>query len=110
MDIMRTKTVEKAPEISQESKRVLEAISNPERYTIMITLNHHKEGLSFSQLAKIFAKNHNTLDRHLKALTHSTLIWNFYERREGKEHSFYRLSALGERLLNDLKPEIEIVA
>ena len=50
----------------------------------MLTLSHHKEGLSFSQLAKIFAANNNTLNRHLKTLTHATLVWNFYERRKAK--------------------------
>jgi len=86
----------------------------------MLTLSHHKEGLSFSQLAKIFAANNNTLNRHLKTLTHATLVWNFYERREGKDHfyerregkdhSFYKLSTLGERVLDSLKPELGAIA
>lgn len=100
------RAVEKAPEISRESGLILEAISNPERYEIMVALGRHREGLSFSQLAQIFSKNHNTLDRHLKLLTRSTLVWNFYERRETRDHSFYKLATLGERLLNDLKQEI----
>jgi DNA-binding IclR family transcriptional regulator len=73
----------------------------------MLILGHHQEGLSFSQLAKIFTRNHNTLNRHLKTLTHATLVWNFYERRKGKDHSFYKLSALGERVLGSLRPELE---
>ncbi len=100
------KTMERPPEVRQEARRVLEAISNPERYAVMLTLSHHKEGLSFSQLAKIFASNNNTLNRHLKTLTHATLVWNFYERREGKDHSFYKLSTLGERVLGSLMPEL----
>ncbi len=101
------KTRKRPPVVRQEARRILEAISNPERYAVMLTLNHHKEGLSFSQLAKIFTTNHNTLNRHLKTLTHATLVWNFYERREGKDHSFYKLSTLGERVLDSLKPELE---
>jgi DNA-binding transcriptional ArsR family regulator len=101
------KTVERPPELRQEARRILEAISSPERYDVMLTLSHHSEGLSFSQLAKIFTTNHNTLNRHLKTLTHATLVWNFYERREGKDHSFYKLSALGERVLGSLRPELE---
>ena len=103
------KTIERPPELRQEAKRILEAISNPERYDVMLTLSHHSEGLSFSQLANIFTTNHNTLNRHLKTLTHATLVWNFYERREGKDHSFYKLSALGERVLGSLRPELEPV-
>jgi DNA-binding transcriptional ArsR family regulator len=101
------KAVEKPPEIRSEAKRILEAISSPERYAVMLTLSRHREGLSFSQLSKIFTTNHNTLNRHLKTLTHATLVWNFYERREGKDHSFYRLSTLGESLLGSLRPELE---
>lgn len=100
------KAIEKASGISRESGHILEAVSNPERYEIMVALGRHREGLSFSQLAQIFSKNRNTLDRHLKLLTRSTLVWNFYERRETRDHSFYKLSTLGERLLNDLKQEI----
>ena len=100
------KTIERPPEVRQEARRVLEAISSPERYAVMITLSHHKEGLSFSQLAKIFETNNNTLNRHLKTLTHATLVWNFYERRQGKDHSFYKLSTLGEKILDSLRPEI----
>jgi DNA-binding transcriptional ArsR family regulator len=98
---------EKPPELRQEARRILEAISSPERYDVMLTLSHHKEGLSFSQLAQIFTTNHNTLNRHLKTLTHATLVWNFYERREGKDHSFYELSTLGEKVLASLRPELE---
>jgi DNA-binding transcriptional ArsR family regulator len=101
------KTIERPPELRQEARRILEAISSPERYDVMLTLSHHSEGLSFSQLAKIFTTNHNTLNRHLKTLTHATLVWNFYERREGKDHSFYKLSTLGERVLDSLRPELE---
>ncbi len=101
------RVVERPPEIRPEAERILDAISNPERYTIMLALSHHKEGLSFSQLSKIFTTNHNTLNRHLKTLTHATLVWNFYERREGKDHSFYQLSNLGARLLVSLRPELE---
>ncbi len=101
------KTVERPPEVRHEAKRILEAISSPERYAIMLALNRHTEGLSFSQLSKIFTTNHNTLNRHLKTLTHATLVWNFYERRQGKDHSFYNLSALGERVLDSLRPELE---
>ena len=104
------KTIERPPELRQEARRILEAISSPERYAVMLTLSHHKEGLSFSQLAKIFAANNNTLNRHLKTLTHATLVWNFYERREGKDHSFYKLSTLGERVLDSLKPELGAIA
>jgi DNA-binding transcriptional ArsR family regulator len=102
------KTIERPPEVRQEARRILEAISTPERYAVMLTLSHHKQGLSFSQLARIFTTNHNTLNRHLKTLTHATLVWNFYERREGKDHSFYKLSTLGERVLDSLKPELEV--
>jgi len=35
-------------------------------------------------------------------------VWNFYERREGKDHSFYKMSAMGEKLLSSLKPELEV--
>jgi DNA-binding transcriptional ArsR family regulator len=101
------KTVERPPQIRPEAKRILEAISSPERYAVMLTLSRHSEGLSFSQLSKIFTTNHNTLNRHLKTLSHATLVWNFYERREGKDHSFYKLSSLGERFLVSLKPELE---
>jgi DNA-binding transcriptional ArsR family regulator len=107
MDAQDMRTVERPPEVRQEAGRILDAISNPERYAIMLTLSRHQEGLSFSQLAKIFTTNHNTLNRHLKTLTHATLVWNFYERREGKDHSFYNLSTLGERVLGSLKPELE---
>ncbi len=102
------RTVEKPPEVRLEAKRILKSISSPERYAVMLTLGRHKEGLSFSQLSKIFTSNHNTLNRHLKTLTHATLVWNFYERREGKDHSFYKLSTLGERVLDSLKPELEV--
>lgn len=101
------KMMERPPEVRQEARRILEAISTPERYAVMLTLSDHREGLSFSQLAKIFTTNHNTLNRHLKTLTQATLIWNFYERREGRDHSFYKLSTLGERVLDSLKPELE---
>jgi DNA-binding transcriptional ArsR family regulator len=101
------KAMERPPQVRKEATRILEAISNPERYAIMLTLSRHGNGLSFSQLAKIFTTNHNTLNRHLKTLTHATLVWNFYERREGKDHSFYKLSALGERVLDSLRPELE---
>jgi DNA-binding transcriptional ArsR family regulator len=103
------KTMERPPELRQEARRILEAISSPERYAVMLTLGRHREGLSFSELDKIFTSNHNTLNRHLKTLTHATLVWNFYERREGKDHSFYRLSTLGERVLDSLKLELEAV-
>ncbi len=103
-------TLEKPPRLSEPSKRILDAISSPERYGIMLALNRHKKGLSFSQLATVFSINNNTLDRHLKTLTQSTLLWNFYERRQGKDHSFYKLSALGERLLGALTPELETAA
>src|SRR6266571_2616540 len=101
------KTIERPLELRQEARRILEAISSPERYDVMLTLSRHKEGLSFSQLAKIFTTNHNTLNRHLKTLTHATIVWNFYERREGKDHSFYKLSTLGERVLDSLRSELE---
>ena len=100
----------KAPEVSLHAARILEAFSSPERYAIMVSLERNKEGLSFPQLADLFHKNHNTLDRHLKVLTQSTLVWNFYERRQGKDHSFYRLSSLGSRLLRDLEDKIEVSA
>jgi len=76
----------------------------------MLTMARHGEGVSFSQLASAFRANHNTLSRHLKTLTHATLVWNFYERREGKDHSFYKLSAMGKKLLSSLKPELEVTA
>jgi hypothetical protein len=41
-------------------------------------------------------------------LTHATLVWNFYERREGRDHSFYKLSTMGEKLLSSLKPELDV--
>ncbi len=104
------KALEKAPEVSPHARKILEAISNPERYAIMVALYKHKEGLSFTQLATLFATNHNTLDRHLKLLTQSTLVWNFYERRDGKDHSYYRLSSMGETLLVVLRDKIELVA
>src|SRR5437870_13885935 len=97
------KSLGKPPEIRDEAKRILEAISDPERYAIMLTMVSHREGVSFSQLASAFRANHNSLSRHLKILTHATLVWNFYERRESKEHSFYKLSAIGEKLLSSLK-------
>ena len=84
------------------------AISDPERYAIMLTMARHRDGVSFSQLASAFRANHNTLSRHLKTLTHATLVWNFYERREGRDHSFYKLSAMGEKLLSSLKPELDV--
>ncbi len=102
--------LEKAPTVSAPARRILEAFSNPERYEILVTLDKHKDGLSFSQLAKLFIINNNTLDRHLKVLTHSTLVWNFQERREGKDHSFYKLSSLGKRLLGNLEGEITLMA
>jgi len=102
------KSLGKRPEIREEAKRILEAISDPERYAIMLTMARHRDGVSFSQLASSFRANHNTLSRHLKTLTHATLVWNFYERREGKDHSFYKLSAMGEKLLSSLKPELEV--
>jgi len=101
------KAMERPPQVRKEATRILEAISNPERYSIMLTLSRHGDGLSFSQLAKIFATNNNSLNRHLKTLTHATLVWNFYERREGKDHSFYKLSTLGERVLEPLRNELE---
>ena len=101
------KRILRPPELRKEEQRVLEAISNPERYRVMLTLKEHNEGLSFSQLAKIFAANHNALDRHLRVLALATLVWNFYERREGKDHSFYKLSTLGERLIDTLEPQLE---
>ncbi len=104
------KVLGKAPELTPQAARVLEAISNKERYAIMAALDRHNEGLSFSQLAQLFSENHNTLDRHLKVLTQSTLVWNFYERREGKDYSFYRLSSLGKKVYEDLKDDIEILA
>ncbi len=102
------KSLGKPPEIREGAKRILEAISDPERYAIMLTMARHQEGVSFSQLASAFRANHNTLSRHLKALTHATLVWNFYERREGKDHSFYKLSAMGEKFLSLLKPELDV--
>jgi len=104
------KSLGKPPEIRDEAKRILEAISDPERYAIMLTMARHGEGVSFSQLASVFRVNHITLSRHLKTLTHATLVWNFYERREGKDHSFYKLSAMGKKLLSSLKPELEVTA
>jgi DNA-binding transcriptional ArsR family regulator len=101
------KSLEKPPEVREETRLILEAISDPERYAIMLSMTRHKEGLSFSQLANVFKANHNTLNRHLKTLTQATLVWNFYERREGKDHSFYKLSTLGERLLSSMRPELE---
>ncbi len=100
------KAIEKPPELADESRLVLEAISSPERVQMLAVLRRHKEGLSFSQMAQVFKMNHNTLDRHLKVLTRSTLAWNFFERREGRDHSFYKLSALGEKLLEDLQQDI----
>jgi len=37
-----------------------------------------------------------------------TLVWNSYERWEGKDYSFYRLSTIGEKLLSSLKPELGV--
>lgn len=100
------KAIEKPPQLAHESKLILEAMSSPERFQIMLALKQDKTGLSFTKLAELFKMNHNTLDRHLKALTRSTLVWNFFERRQGKDHSYYKLSTLGEKLLEDLKQEI----
>lgn len=100
------KALEKPPQINPEFKLILEAVSNTERFQMMLTLKEHREGVSFSRLASIFRLNNNTLDRHLKVLTKSTLVWNFFERREGKDHSFYKLSTIGDKILEDLKPEV----
>ncbi len=97
---------ERPPVLGAEAKRILEALSNPERYNIMLTLNDHEPGLSFTQLGRIFDTSNNTLNRHLKTLTHATLVWNIYERREGKDHSFYKLSTLGKRVLRSLTPQL----
>lgn len=102
--------MDKVPELSREAKIVLDAIANPERYSILLTLRSHETGLSFSQLAGLFEMNNNVLNRHLKTLTHAALIWNTYERREGKDYSFYKLSGLGQKWVDALQPRLEVLA
>lgn len=99
--------MKKVPELSKQANTVLEAISNPERYSILRTLRSYDAGLSFSQLAELFSMNSNTLSRHLKILTHATLVWNTYERRKGKDYSFYKLSGLGHKVLDSLRVPLE---
>src|SRR5713226_9575658 len=98
------KRLENPPEISPEFKLVLQAVADPERFQILLTLKRHEEGMSFTQLKDSFGANNNTLDRHLKLLTKATLVWNFFERRQRRDYSFYKLSSLGSRVVDDLRP------
>ena len=87
---------EKIPEIR---RKMIEALAEASRRTIMMILMQKKEGLSFKELLDILRPvNTSTLNHHLKILIQASMVENTYQKSEQKQrvYSFYRASELGE--------------
>ena len=86
---------EKIPEIR---RKMIEALAEASRRTIMMILMQKKEGLSFKELLDILQPiNNSTLNHHLKILIRAGMIENTYQKSEQKHvYSIYRASELGE--------------
>lgn len=92
---------EKIPEIR---RKMIEALADASRRTIMMLLVQKKDGLSFKELLDILKPiNTSTLNHHLKNLMHAAMIENTYVKSEDKRvYSIYRASEMGEDALKAL--------
>jgi predicted transcriptional regulator len=80
---------------------ILDAISNPDRIKILVILEKEPNGVSYSTLHKDLKLNHKSLTEHLKKLVSATLVWNNFEKREGRAYSYYKLSTLGRGIIEE---------
>lgn len=86
---------EKIPEIR---RKIIEALAEASRRTIMMILAGERKGLSFKELLDILKPmNTSTLNHHLKILMRAGMVENTYQKSEEKRvYSIYRQSELGE--------------
>ena len=86
---------------------MLEALAHRIRRNIFSLLLKHPS-LSFNQLMTKLKIERASLAYHLGILRKANLINNFYDKREGvKDHSFYELSAFGNKIYQELFEKVE---
>ena len=92
---------EKIPEIR---RKMIEALAEASRRTVMMILVQERKGLSFKELLDILKPmNTSTLNHHLKILMRASMIENTYQKSEEKKvYSIYRASELGEDITKAL--------
>ncbi|MCK5559713.1 MAG: helix-turn-helix transcriptional regulator [Thermoplasmata archaeon] len=87
---------------------MLEALAHRIRRNIFSLLIEHPS-LSFNQLMTKLKIERASLAYHLGILRKANLINNFYDKREGvKDHSFYELSAFGNKIYQELFEKVEL--
>lgn len=89
-------------EIPLMVRNFLKALNNETRQGIIIYLLR-VGSKSFTEMSKDLKLSKNTLSHHIKNLTQHGLIYNFYSRNEfDDKYSFYEISKLGKKLINNL--------
>ena len=93
------KYVNKLPLLVRNS---IKAFSDENRQDILIFLLKNGSK-SFIEISKDLKIPKNNLSYHFKILIRYGLIYNFYKRNEfAEKYSFYEISKLGKRLINNL--------
>jgi len=89
--------------IPQETRSILDALSEPARQGLAMILAEGQE-LSFKELSQLAKPmNVSTLNHHLKALMKAGLVKNYYRKAEGRDdYSYYQLTELGRDFLKQI--------
>ncbi|MHA1917155.1 MAG: winged helix-turn-helix domain-containing protein [Candidatus Ranarchaeia archaeon] len=89
-------------EIPQEKQQLIQNLSNKTRLAIIITIMKKGEQ-TFTQLQKQLKIPTNKLSHHLKKLTQTAIIENYYVKRKNKkEYSYYQTTKTTQKTLNQI--------
>jgi DNA-binding HxlR family transcriptional regulator len=88
--------------IPEMRRKMIEALAEASRRTIMTILMQERKGLSFKEILDILKPmNTSTLNHHLKILMRAGMVENIYQKSEEKHvYSIYRPSELGEDIMS----------
>jgi DNA-binding transcriptional ArsR family regulator len=90
------------PTLPYELNLAIGGLNNTQRQEILFVLND-VDKMSFSDLNKKTGIEGPSLSNHLKILSRTLLAEHFYDHKIGNDNfSYYRISPLGERLLQNL--------
>lgn len=83
------------PSSVRRAQRVLAALDHEVRQRILAILYNADDALSFSELRDRTGVSRPRLAQHLKPLVQTALVLNTYRKGEGRQYSFYEVTAKG---------------
>lgn len=83
------------PASVRQVQRVLAALDHAVRQRVLAALYNADDAMSFTELADRVGVSRPRLAQHLKPLVQTALVLNTYRKGEGREYSFYEITAKG---------------